>query len=148
MACFPFPTQQFDLWVGRLEKYSIFSSIIRIANKRDHSFLTNVDVHNTNEKKNISKIYFCIKWGNKIFWVAAIFVGRSERGKLTNKILFLAWRKYLSPHWICKSIHMVSFRFGVGYWWRTWSYKDVCTLISAFCKFHGRYDLWVPSCYM
>jgi hypothetical protein len=58
IVCFPFPTQQFDLWVGRSEKYFIFSSIIRIVDKRNHSyvmFLTNVDVHNTNKKKYLKK---------------------------------------------------------------------------------------------
>jgi hypothetical protein len=54
IVCFPYLTLQFDLWVGRSEKYFIFSSVIRIVDKRDHSyamFLTNVDVHHTNEIK-------------------------------------------------------------------------------------------------
>jgi hypothetical protein len=59
IVCFPFPTRQFDLWVGGRKKYLIFSSIIGIADKIDHSyvmFLTNVDVHNTNEKQILKKI--------------------------------------------------------------------------------------------
>jgi hypothetical protein len=40
-------------------------------------------MYNMNEK-NILKKIFVIKWGNKIFWVAVIFMGRSERGNKPN----------------------------------------------------------------
>jgi hypothetical protein len=45
-------------------------------------------MYNTNENNILEKIIF-IKWGNKIFWVAAISVGRSERGNKQNFILGL-----------------------------------------------------------
>jgi hypothetical protein len=55
-------------------------------------------MYNTNEK-NIKKKF--IKRGNKILWVAAIFVGRSERGNKQNFILGPMSRKYLqnSPNY-------------------------------------------------
>jgi hypothetical protein len=39
------------------------------------------------------KKYFFLRWGNKIFWVAAILVGQSERG---NKRYFILGLDYFS----------------------------------------------------
>jgi hypothetical protein len=63
--------------------------LIEIADKRDHSytmFLTNVDDHNTNEKKKIKKIILH-QMRQYIFLGSRRFLWVGRKGE-TNKILF------------------------------------------------------------
>jgi hypothetical protein len=75
--------------VGRSEKYFIFSSIIKISDKGDHPyamFLTNVDVHNTNEKHFLKRNNFASN-GAIQFFGSRRFLWVGRKGE-TNKILF------------------------------------------------------------
>jgi hypothetical protein len=89
LAGWPMPSQ-FGRWQAP-NFFFFFSSIIRIADKRDHSyamFLTYVDVHNSNEKNILKKNNFASNEAINFFGSRRFsWVGRKGE---TNKILFYA----------------------------------------------------------